>query len=283
MRGGRGEPGPLRAGSFAAGGPAVSNWAASETSNWAPSDGSAAAAEASPTDDPWETLKRESAATPAPATPWRTGTAAAPRKSGRVLYDARATAAPAPVAPPPAVAAAEPAPAKPRQLEPWEIRAELWALEQDKPWRFEKELKAIRAECRAAEIEARTVRAGLVSIANEVMRLRSEMDLAETDLNAAGIGLRASGAGPDVFEAELDLMVTKFRTVRAAEAEPEPQVGECVAQSAERATVVDCDARGAFEITKQIPKAERCPDVDQPFVIKDDAQSCLVPVPAGRR
>ncbi|WP_426512174.1 hypothetical protein ACPPVO_17030 [Dactylosporangium sp. McL0621] len=320
------------------------------------------------------------------------------------------------------------------------------------------------------------------------MQLRSEMDLAETDLNAAGIGLRASGAELDVFEAELDLMVTKFRTVRAAEepapepiavepeaeperepepiavevepeaeeeadeeeeeasvfvpwatisrseaveepalltvsdpepeveekttvtkAEPEPdvedfgalvrvvrrymqstrrgaladpsddgddgdpdaepplsdvavspaprfpapkltlaarnqkqarwrreqrqpratrprahrrkrlsppvsaaltlfvalvalgsgtvialkmtgalperqfQVGECVAQSAERATVVDCDARGAFEITEQIPKAERCPDVDQPFVIKDHAQYCLVPVPAGRR
>jgi hypothetical protein len=56
------------------------------------------------------------------------------------------------------------------------------------------------------------------------------------------------------------------------------EVGECVAQTADRAEVVDCSARGAFEITRQIPKAEQCPDVDQPFVIKDDAQYCLVPV-----
>ncbi|WP_433219762.1 Hsp70 family protein [Dactylosporangium sp. CS-047395] len=169
------------------------------------------------------------------------------RRSGRVLYDARAAAAPAPVAPPPvaappvaappvaappvapgpAVATVQPAPVRPKQLEPWEIRAELWALEQDKPWRFEKELKAIRSECRAAEIESRALRADLVSIANEVMRLRSEMDLAETDLDAAGAGLRSAGAEMEVFEAELDLVATRFRALHAYE-QPEPAVEPAV-------------------------------------------------------
>ncbi|WP_433061192.1 Hsp70 family protein [Dactylosporangium sp. CS-033363] len=192
-------------------------------------------------EDPWAALRRESASGGRPSTPWRTGAAAASapasaapaseppatRRPGRALYDARAAAAPAPVAPPPvapapvapapAVATSQPAPVRPKQLEPWEIRAELWALGQDKPWRFEKELRAIRAEFRAAEIESRTLRADLVSIANEVMQLRSEMDLAETDLNAAGVGLRSASAEMDVFEAELDLVVTKVRALRESE------------------------------------------------------------------
>ncbi|MGI5239607.1 Hsp70 family protein [Dactylosporangium sp. CA-139066] len=439
-------------------------------------------------EDPWAALQREAtraqAHAPAPAAPPAAARPAAARPAPR---DARTTAlrqtpvappmaaaaptapapaAPPPVAPAPVVAAAQP---RPVQLEPWEIRAELWVLEQDKPWRFEQELLKIRAECRAAQSEYRAVKADLVSAAQEVIQLRSEMDLASTDLHAAAVGLRAAGAELDEFEAELDLMVTKFRTRREPppdavtpepatiphepepnqavaepdvlatlraitepepepqpepESEPEPQVvveresagevedfgavvrvvrrymqsarrgavaekeplherdgwdadaelplsdvavspsplfpapkltladrsrpasarervrrwreararrrpepsgprghrrqrmrpgvsaaitlvvalvalgggtlaalkltgsmpdhdfqvGECVAQQADRATVVDCDARGAFEITEQVPRSERCPDRNQPFVIKGEALYCLVPV-----
>jgi hypothetical protein len=56
------------------------------------------------------------------------------------------------------------------------------------------------------------------------------------------------------------------------------EVGECVAQQREQATVVDCDARGAFEITKQVSRAERCPDRNQPFVVQGETLFCLVPV-----
>ncbi|MER7005352.1 Hsp70 family protein [Dactylosporangium sp. NPDC000555] len=360
--------------------------------------------EAPPPADPWAALQRQSV------------TVAAPPRS--------------PAAPP-----------RPVALEPWEIRAELWTLEQDKPWRYERELLAIRAECRAAEAEYRTIKAELVAAARELAGLRSEMDLASTDLSAAGTGLRAAGAELDEFEDELELMATRFRTPRAAAPAPEPgpdvlatlraiteavprapaqppaaepeaddfgalvrvmrrylrssrrgpvaepdppdqgadgqgdpagepplsdvavspaprfpaprltladrsvpptgsgprartrsqpagprphrrvrmrpavsagltlfvalvalgagtlvalkltgslperefRVGDCVAQRSDRATVVDCDARGAFEITKQISRADRCPDAGQPFVIRGEALYCLVPVPEGQR
>jgi hypothetical protein len=95
----------------------------------------------------------------------------------------------------------------------------------------------------------------------------------------------AVSAGLTLFVALVALGAGTLVALKLTGSLPERQfqVGECVAQRAERATVVDCDARGAFEITKQVSRAEHCPDTKQPFVIKGDALYCLIPVPAGSR
>ncbi|GAA0744362.1 Hsp70 family protein [Dactylosporangium roseum] len=55
------------------------------------------------------------------------------------------------------------------------------------------------------------------------------------------------------------------------------RVGDCVAQDAERATRVDCDAGNAFQITERLTPADRCPDTGQPFVVQGPALFCLAP------
>ncbi|UWP86327.1 Hsp70 family protein [Dactylosporangium fulvum] len=70
-----------------------------------------------------------------------------------------------------------------------------------------------------------------------------------------------------------------FVALEVTDAVPEQgfRVGDCVAQDADRATRVDCDAGNAFQITERLTPADRCPDAGQPFVVQGPALFCLAP------